>query len=586
MLNLARYRAWTGPKWPRLSRANTNVSAISRPRRRNTKVLLGLGTFGTGVYYYDREYKASAIRRSLRTLWMGIVVTLDYKWNFNPANSEGIDELHERVAKRLHNCVIDNGGLYIKAGQAIGLQAGLLPAPYREAFNTIFDQAPTEDFKVVKKTVESSLGAPISTLFDSFDTEPVASASIAQVHRAVLNGKEVAVKVQKSAIPQQLEWDLFSYRMLLWMGEKFFGMPIAFVASYVSDQMRHETDFMREARNATRASEDINSDPKLRGRAVVPKVYWERTGDRVMTADWIGGACRITDADTQRKWGFDPKIAMDTLLDVIGAQMFVFGFLHADPHPGNVLVRPNPENPKIPQVVLIDHGLYVTLSEKFRKEYATLWRSLFVGDLEAIENIAEDWGIRKGNANLFSSAILLRPHRVQKPDPSQENQDASTDHYSQQVYAVCCPSLPLSGYPKPFVISMLKEKMKTFLEFQDLIPRELIFVGRAQRMLQANNQSLGSPSNRLNITARWAAAGYAQTLPPAADGVSDKFHAVVSLVLFRLALSLVDLGFWFTRIRQWLYGPSWGFEDVLDQQFRDMARSELGVEIGDDAFNG
>ncbi|KAF8681603.1 ABC1 family [Rhizoctonia solani] len=531
-------------------------------------MLFGLGTVGAGTYYYDREYKASAIRRSLRTLWMGIVVTLDYKWNFNPENSEGIDELHERVARRLHNCVIDNGGLYIKAGQAIGLQAGLLPAPYREAFNTIFDQAPTEDFSIVKKTVESSLGAPISALFESFDPEPIASASIAQVHRAVLNGKEVAVKVQKSAIPQQLEWDLFSYRMLLWMGEKFFGMPIAFVATYVSDQMRHETDFIREARNATRAAEDIDSDPKLRGRALIPKVYWERTGDRVMTADWIGGACRITDAATQRKWGFDPKIAMDTLLDVIGAQVFVFGFLHADPHPGNgkFLVRPNPENPKIPQVVLIDHGLYVTLPEKFRKEYATLWRSLFIGDLDAIEASVLKYLLFKTRPHALA-AILLRPHRVQKPDPSQqEHQDVPTDHYSQQV--------------------MLKEKMKTFLEFQDLIPRELIFVGRAQRMLQANNQSLGSPSNRLNITARWAAAGYAQAVPSVTYGISNTFHAVVSLVVFRIALSVVDLGFWFTRVWQWLYGPAWGFEDVLDKQFRDMARSELGVEIGDDAFNG
>ncbi|CAE6405153.1 unnamed protein product [Rhizoctonia solani] len=179
------------------------------------------------------------------------------------------------------------------------------------------------------------------------------------------------------------------------------------------------------------------------------------------------------------------------------------------------------------------------------------------------QNIAEKWGIRKGNANLFSSAILLRPHRVQKPDPSQqEHQDVPSDHYSQQV--------------------MLKEKMKTFLEFQDLIPRELIFVGRAQRMLQANNQSLGSPSNRLNITARWAAAGYAQAVPPVNYGMSNTFHAVVSLVVFRLALSVVDLGFWFTRVWQWLYGPAWGFEDILDKQFRDMARSELGVEIGDD----
>ncbi|KAG8697823.1 methionine-synthesizing 5- methyltetrahydropteroyltriglutamate--homocysteine methyltransferase, partial [Ceratobasidium sp. 395] len=564
MLNSARYFA--GQQWPRLSRAYTSVSAGRKPLSRAAKVGLGAGTLGVGGYYYDREFKASAIRRSLRTLWMGAVITLDYKWNFNPQNSAGINALHERVARRLHDCIVTNAGLYIKVGQAIGLQAALLPAPYREAFNSIFDRAPTEDFAIVKKTVESSLGAPIETLFEYFDPEPVASASIAQVHRARYNGKEVAVKVQKSAIQEQLEWDLFSYRTLLLMGEKLFDMPIAFIGSYVTEQMRHETDFIREAHNATRAAADIASEPKLRGRVIVPEVYWDRTGDRVMTADWIEGACRITNGAAQRKWGFDPKVAMDTLLDLIGAQVFVFGFLHADPHPGNVLVRPNPQNPKIPQVVLIDHGLYLTLSEKFKHEYATLWRSLFTGDLEAIEQIAELWGIRKGNANLFASSILLRPHRIQKNKTStsqEDDQDSKpTDSYAQQA--------------------ALKEKFRTFLEFQDLIPRELIFVGRAQRMLQANNQSLGSPSNRLNITAKWAAVGYAQTVPPVTSGFSNTFHSLLSLIVFRLALSVLDLGFLVTRVRQWLYGPSWGFEDVLDRQFKEMARNELGMEIGDD----
>ncbi|KAG9076421.1 hypothetical protein FS749_011806, partial [Ceratobasidium sp. UAMH 11750] len=193
MLNSARY--FSRQQWPRLGRAYSSVSASRNPLSKAAKVGIGAGTLGVAGYYYDREFKASAIRRSLRTLWMGAVVTLDYKWNFNPKNSAGIDALHARVARRLHDCIITNGGLYIKVGQAIGLQAALLPAPYREAFGTIFDQAPTEDFEIVKKTVESSLGAPIETLFEYFDPKPVASASIAQVHRARYNGKEVAVKV-------------------------------------------------------------------------------------------------------------------------------------------------------------------------------------------------------------------------------------------------------------------------------------------------------------------------------------------------------------------------------------------------------
>lgn len=120
-----------------------------------------------------------------------------------------------------------NQGLYLKLGQALGLQAALLPKPYREAFGHVFDRAPSVSYEEVVKVFMDDLGVGPEDLFDEFSKEPLASASIAQVHKARLKGSgiEVAVKVQKPAIRKQMEWDLFSYRSLMWLAERIFDMP-------------------------------------------------------------------------------------------------------------------------------------------------------------------------------------------------------------------------------------------------------------------------------------------------------------------------------------------------------------------------
>jgi aarF domain-containing kinase len=152
------------------------------------------------------------------------------KINFNPKNAHKINALHERVASRLRWVIDTNQGLYLKLGQALGLQAALLPAPYREAFGHVFDRAPSVSYDEVVKVFMDDLGVKPEDLFDDFSREPLASASIAQVHKARLkgSGEEVAVKVQKPAIRKQMEWDLFSYRSLMWLAEWIFDMPSEF----------------------------------------------------------------------------------------------------------------------------------------------------------------------------------------------------------------------------------------------------------------------------------------------------------------------------------------------------------------------
>ncbi|GAA5855130.1 hypothetical protein JCM3766R1_003197, partial [Sporobolomyces carnicolor] len=549
--------------------ATTDAGAPPRGKRR-WKGLAAIASAGTGIFVYDRYEGAEALRRSFRTLVFGIQLALDFKMNFSPDNPEGIDALHERTANRLHKLCVTNNGMYIKLAQSLAIQAAILPKPYREAFANVFDAAPTVEWDEVVKVFEQEFGCHPDAAFDSFERTPMASASIAQVHKArlkVVDGRPwkddegwVAVKVRKPSVPKQMEWDLFCYRALLWSYEKIFDLPVAFVSQYVTEQMRKEANLVTEAHNAERTAEFVKSDSHLRGRVMVPKVYWDWTGTSIMTADFID-ACRLTDKERLSEWGLSVKETMDTVTELYSAMVFKWGWVQADPHPGNILCRPHAKRPKHPEIVLIDHGLYVDMPLEFRYQYCKLWRSLFVGDVQAIEDIAVKWGIKRENSDIFASLTLLRPHKLKKQQHESEGQTEAEKKFGEQ-----------SRYEQQVG---LKARIKTMLESEELIPRELIFVTRGLRMLQANNQAMGSPSNRINIHAHYAADGLAAFTPAASRTLAQiglKTYALETfrLVLFRVVLFAVDLGFQFTRLRSWITekmgGKGEGLEDLLQRQ--------------------
>ncbi|WWC64250.1 uncharacterized protein I303_106859 [Kwoniella dejecticola CBS 10117] len=561
-----------------------STTALPKTRSRGAKwarrgALTGVAV--AGLWAYDNQFNASAVTRSLRTAYIGLLCTLDYKINFSPSKADQIEALHERVANRLKWVIDTNQGLYLKLGQALGLQAALLPKPYREAFGHVFDRAPAVSHDEVVGVFQKDLSLSPLDIFETFSEEPLASASIAQVHKATLKsdkggegqkGKVVAVKVQKPAIEKQMEWDLFSYRSLMWACEKLFDMPMYFVAKYVSSQMRLETSFKNEANNARRCAELLAQTPELKDDVYVPRVYGEAEGcresDRIMVMEWVDG-CRLNDRTQLEKWNLDLRETMDLAISTMSAMTFSWGFIHCDPHPGNILVRPHPTKKGKPQIILIDHGLYISLPREFREDYCTLWRSLFVLDVPKIETIARKWGIAL-DANMFASAILLRPFQVNK-NKKQKEKIPEKSQYEQQVE--------------------LKERMKKMLENEQLIPRELIFLTRCQRMMQANNQLLGSPSSRVNLTARWASIGYTNSLTGSRSiksvGMSTWLKDRLDAFVFRVTLGIVDLVFWFTLQKQrFLPKEKGGWEDKLQKQFEAMAKEEFGIEIDDTVFLG
>jgi aarF domain-containing kinase len=578
---------------------------------------LGIG------YVLDTQLNASALTRSARSFKTGIVIALDYKINFreHPPFATSIEALHARNAEKVSNMLRENGGLYLKMGQAIAMQSAILPPAFQKMFARMFDDAPQNDWKEVEKVIREDFGKSVEEVFGvSLTGEPGkgvieqtarASASVAQVHWAKLqDGREVAIKIQKNEIARQVGWDLWAFKVVTKVYTWVFGIPMYALVPYITERLMLETDFENEADNAEQMRELIEGESRLRGRVYIPKVYRELSSKRVMTAEWIEG-CRLWDkegisnswkggwrqgspgaggrelpplpADAHAKdglikpdrssWrgqdgkgglGVSLKGVMSTMIDLFSAQMFLWGIVHCDPHPGNIFVRRLPSGK--PELVLIDHGLYIHMSPKFRHQYALFWKSLLAFDNETISDVVRSWGVN--NPDIFASATLMRPYKGgnnrtirELRQLRREGKTIQEDSFEMQVKA------------RDAIRSMLGDETKW--------PRELIFIGRNLRIVQGNNQFLGSPVNRIKITGLWASRALAEN--PDLD-VTQRWGNWVKHLRFRMVLALSDVVFMWSKIKQVL-GVGKGMEDDIEQKMKVMAK-DFGVELNHGVFEG
>ncbi|KAG1734597.1 ABC1 family-domain-containing protein [Suillus lakei] len=592
---------------PRLSR--------SRLVKRTVYTTFGL----SAAYLADTELNASAVTRNLRTLWTCALISADYKLNFTPEHADRIPAIHQRVADRMYDLFTSNGGLYIKIGQAIGANAALMPAPFQQKFARLFDDAPQISYPTIARVFQREFNKSPQELFAYFDEKAVASASVAQVHKArTWDGDWVAVKVQKPDVGRQTGYDLMAFRAVMWAFEKWvFDLPVYFAVDFISTHLRAELDFIAEASNSQRTASLVASEPRLAGKVHIPKVYPEYSTKRVLTAEWIDGV-RLSDraalgrvvgenlpeksggmfADTVHEEGKngipesmrDVKLKggmraiMHTMVELFSAQMFDWGFVHCDPHPGNIIIRARPgssssSKPVLcdPQLVLLDHGLYVTIRPTVKRQYASLWRALLISDWDTIGNVTESWGV--GEAGLFASAVLMRPVKIGRTNESSSHVEKANEDANAK----------LNAYEQSV---RMKERLKRFLVDTDKMPKELIFLGRNMRIVQGNNQSLGSPVNRIKITAYWASRSLVTTHERSSRAWWAHLDAreLWRDVLFRAGMFSLDVVFWVSKIRQRVRAllglANGGFEDELERSVRGFAKSAFGVEVGPEAFEG
>ncbi|CAH2350255.1 ABC1 family protein Mcp2p [[Candida] railenensis] len=549
------------PGFLRCQRQLSNSSRAKLQPKSPSKVFRNLAVGGTltglSVYGLDQYYD-KVISRSFRAvralLWVA------YQYSSNASSYDSMHDLHDIAAEELLKMIEANKGLYIKLGQAIANQGTLFPIEYQRRFNRLYDNAPVDKWQDIDTLLKKNFGSDYETdMFHSIEHTPIASASIAQVHRAVLkvhnesNGTvenvDVAVKVQHPYVENQINVDLLVYRLITKVYERVFDIPMAFFSSYVSSQLEKETDFVNEQRNTEKLEfllETDTSKSKYLQKVRVPKVYTSTR--QVLIGEWIDGVS-LSDKDKLIDQGFDLSLLMTQYLQSLAKQIFEYGFVHSDPHPGNLIARFNDKN--VQELVILDHGLYVDLPMKFRNEYSRLFESIFQFNRSGIKEIADSWGI--GNVEVFATLVQLRPIKMDGDSPD--------------------------GNSKQDINDLLHD----FLNDKSKFPLELIFISRTMRMMQNLNQTYGSPVNRISILTKESVSALLKD----SKSRKDWFIQTLKFLPVRFAFFLNDLAFWFIRLRQVLLGDRYGgkkigLEDYLETYMKNTAKS-VGIEWVDES---
>ncbi|WP_201270082.1 ABC1 kinase family protein [Acidipropionibacterium jensenii] len=325
----------------------------------------------------DRSRRRSLRRRYNRILrfaagqilhmwWFAVVMPM---LGLRKRAIRGRDERLKNAARDFHDLAADLGGLMIKLGQFMSTRMDVLPAEVTEELAGLQDEAPAVPFEDIRRLTEESFGAPLDTVYDSFDPTPLAAASLGQVHRARLSRVnaevagfcEVVVKVQRPGIGEVVETDLSALRTVARWLMRFDFVSERVDAPALVDEFGRismlEIDYLHEGANAERFAEEHHDDP----RVGYPRVAWEQTTRRVLTMSDVT-AIKIKDLDAIRGAGVDPAAVAQQLAELTFDQLFGTGFFHADPHPGNLFIAPLDDGAAEDagqnwRLVLIDFGM-------------------------------------------------------------------------------------------------------------------------------------------------------------------------------------------------------------------------------------
>ena len=251
------------------------------------------------------------------------------------------------IARRFHVLAVQYGGLMIKVGQFLSSRLDVLPPEITKELEGLQDEVPPVAFPAIRELAEAELGVPLSRAFEWVDETPVAAASLGQAHRARLTPADAAetgfadivVKVQRPGIEAIVDVDLAALRRVAgWLSRVKVVRDHVDLPQLVEEfahTSREEIDYLHEAQNAERFAADVAGDT----RVAAPEIAWERTTRRVLTLQDVT-AIKINDVEGLRAAGIDPAAVAVEFANVMFDQLFLRGFFHADPHPGNIFVTP------------------------------------------------------------------------------------------------------------------------------------------------------------------------------------------------------------------------------------------------------
>ncbi len=270
------------------------------------------------------------------------------------------------------------GPTYIKLGQMLSNRPDLVPESLITELEKLQDRVPPFPTEKAKEIIERETGKPIAETFVYFDEIPIGSASIGQVHRArLISGEDVVVKVQRPFARRQIEADLSLIVEFVRITENYFikaGIlnPNEIVDTF-SKSLHNELDYQMESRNLDLFRTLYKDYEEL----YIPKPYRELTTGKILTIEFVSG-CKVNDLHTIKSWGLDPKVIAKKGLDIYLKQIFEVGVFHADPHPGNILIKPNG------RIALIDFGMTGKLMQSQKYAFAGVFISLANKDAKSM----------------------------------------------------------------------------------------------------------------------------------------------------------------------------------------------------------
>jgi aarF domain-containing kinase len=388
-----------------------------------------------------------------------------------------MSEYHRRSAQRILETAKRRRGLLIKVGQIMGARADVFPDEYVEVLSQLHDTVPPHPYPVIRRVIEEELRAPIDSIYAEFSPTAIASASLAQVHRARLHdGRDVAVKVQYPEIEEIVHVDLQNVRLLArFAGRLLPDYDFTSIIDELSTNIPLELDFINEGHNAELTAANFAGHDEI----VVPRIYWEHTARRVLTMEFVEGI-KITDMDALAAAGITRDEVAGLLANSYMRQIFAHGFFHADPHPGNLFIQPGPK------LVIVDFGMAKQLSPGFLRGFVRLTTALVAADSHGLAQAFRELGFRtrKPDDTVFEALGEAMVQRLSR------NGEFNRD--------------------KQMLMDFQDRMLRIFRENPVVqVPGEFLYIGRVMGLLGGLGAQLGSQVNMLDVIGA--------QLPPAAS---------------------------------------------------------------------
>jgi predicted unusual protein kinase regulating ubiquinone biosynthesis (AarF/ABC1/UbiB family) len=361
-------------------------------------------------------------------------------------------EHHRRRAERLTTVIAALGPTFIKLAQVFSARADILPEPYLGSVGRLQDQVPPDPFEDICRVIEAELGRPVEEVFTDLEPEPVAAASLGQVHRARLGHEVVAIKVLRPGVEELVALDLdVSFRVLLLLNVLFPNHHVRALTNVVREfsvRVREEMDFREESRHVEQFRKQFGDDARVRA----PRIHESLTRRRVLVMEWVDGDKVDRLAHRFETGQLDFTDIMHALTEIYLRMLLVEGFVHADPHPGNILVQQDGT------IVLLDWGMAFQLSRSTR---ASILRVALAAGRDDID------------------AMISGMYELGMIDPAisrAEIRDAAAE-----ILAVVARVREL-GVKR--VQELICEIMDTFYTWPLMLPRELVYFFRAAALLE------------------------------------------------------------------------------------------------------